>query len=146
MNKEQKICAVSPRRIQSFSGFTLIELMITVAIVAILAAIALPSYNEYVLRAKRSEARSTLVDLLARQERFYSDNQRYAANLAELGVASTTSENGYYNIVVSVNAGVGIVFAIPRAPFTDAGCGTFSITSANVKGNSGTLTNGCWSR
>ena len=58
-------------------GFTLIELMITVAIVAILAAVALPSYTQYVLRAKITEASSSLSDMRLKMERFFQDNRTY---------------------------------------------------------------------
>lgn len=67
------------------TGFTLIELMIVVAIVGILAAIAYPSYQEYVLRGNRSEAQALLNDAAARQERYYTQNNTYADTTAKLG-------------------------------------------------------------
>ena len=62
---------------QHAKGFTLVELMITVMIVAILATIALPAYNDYVLRAKFTEATGNLADLRVKMEQFYLDNQAY---------------------------------------------------------------------
>ena len=59
------------------AGFTLIEVMIAVAIVAILAAIALPSYNDYVLRGKLGEAYSNLASLSTQMEQFFQDNRTY---------------------------------------------------------------------
>ena len=59
-------------------GFTLIELMVTVAIVAILSAIAYPAYTEYILKSRRTDAKNALLDLAARQERFYSLNNKYS--------------------------------------------------------------------
>jgi type IV pilus assembly protein PilE len=59
-------------------GFTLIELMIVVAIVAILAAIALPSYNQYIVRGKMTEAYSNLLAMRVQAEQFYQDNRSYA--------------------------------------------------------------------
>lgn len=69
-------------------GFTLIELMITVAIIGILASVALPAYTEYVRRGKITEATSTLADLRFQMERYYQDNRRYtvAAGSSVCGV------------------------------------------------------------
>ena len=64
---------------QHKKGFTLIELMITVAVIAILAAIALPSYSDYVLRSKFSEATGNLADLRVKMEQYYADNRRYSS-------------------------------------------------------------------
>lgn len=61
------------------AGFTLIEAMITVAIIAIMAAIALPSYNEYVIRSKLTEATTTLADLRVKLEQYYQDNRTYSS-------------------------------------------------------------------
>ncbi len=63
-------------------GFTLIELLITVAVVAILAAIALPSYRQYITRGKIQEAGSTLADLRNKMEQYYMDNHRYSPTAA----------------------------------------------------------------
>jgi type IV pilus assembly protein PilE len=62
---------------RSNSGFTLIEVMITVAIVAILAAIAVPSYNEYVQRARITEATSNLSDMRNKMEQYFQDNRTW---------------------------------------------------------------------
>ena len=64
------------------SGVTLIELMIVVAIVAVLAAVAIPSYRSYLLRSHRAEAKAALLNLAAAQEKFYLQNNTYAANAA----------------------------------------------------------------
>jgi type IV pilus assembly protein PilE len=63
-------------------GFTLIEIMVVVAIVAILAAIAIPSYTDYVTRSKLQEATTNLSDLRVRMEQYYLDNRRYSATAA----------------------------------------------------------------
>jgi type IV pilus assembly protein PilE len=63
---------------QHKKGFTLLELMITVAVIAILAGIALPSYSDYVTRSKFAEATGNLADLRVKMEQFYADNRRYS--------------------------------------------------------------------
>ena len=73
-------------------GFTLIELMIVVAIVSILAAVAFPSYQQHVLRGNRAEGRTALLDAAARLERYYSDNNKFVA-LATANI-NTATETG----------------------------------------------------
>lgn len=81
------------------AGFTLIELLITVAIIAILSAIVIPSYRSYVLRSGRTEAISAVTQLVAAQERYRLDYNRYAVSLAALGFPAT-SENGKYTVTL----------------------------------------------
>lgn len=79
------------------AGFTLIELMIAVAIIGILAAIALPSYSRYVVRSKLAEATSTLSDLRIKMEQYYQDNRNYGATAgAACGLAMPTSPAAKY--------------------------------------------------
>ncbi len=67
-------------------GFTLIELMVTVVIVSILTAIALPAYNNYVLRGKLTEAFTNLANLRVQLEQFYQDNRNYGSSAAACGI------------------------------------------------------------
>ena len=75
------------------SGFTLIELMIVVAIVGILAAISYPSYQSYVERTGRSDGIAKLSEVMQAQERFYSQNQTYTPNLGLGGLAYGVAAN-----------------------------------------------------
>lgn len=73
------------------NGFTLIELMITVAIIGILSAIALPAYNDYVARGKITEAHSLLADYRIKLEQYYQDNRNYGAASGNCGATAPTS-------------------------------------------------------
>lgn len=118
------------------SGFTLIEILITVAILAIVAAVAIPSYTSYVDRGKRAEARTALLDIAARQERYYSNNRQYAANLSDLNMSGTKSENGYYTLSVTLPSGSNNQdFDATATPdgWTDDKCGNLSIDETGAK-------------
>ncbi len=86
--------------IKKSAGFTLIELMIVVAIVGIIAAIAFPSYQDQVRKAKRSDGQSKIMDAMARQERFFTENNTYTADMTALGYAAdpAPSDDGHYLI------------------------------------------------
>jgi type IV pilus assembly protein PilE len=99
---------------QHAKGFTLLELMITVVIVAILASIALPSYSDYVLRGKFQEATGNLADLRVKMEQFYMDNRGYSVPLdaALCGIpgnnAPTASDARYFTYECAPNNPNGI--------------------------------------
>ena len=95
------------------TGLTLIELVVVVAIVALLGTIAVPSYRSYLLRSHRVEAKAALLGLAVAQERFYLQHNRYAAD-AELDIAPpaglglrTTSERGLYAIAIDAADAAG---------------------------------------
>lgn len=77
------------RTMRKNNGFTLIELMIAVAVVGILAAIAVPNYTQYVARTKLSEATSNLMQMATLQEQFYRDFRRYGVGYSDAGAAAT---------------------------------------------------------
>ncbi|NII09165.1 type IV pilin protein [Oleiagrimonas sp. C23AA] len=83
------------------AGFSLIELMIVVAIVAILASIAWPSYRRYVVRSHRTDAKKALLEVAGREERYFYSNNDYTDQLSELG-SSSSAAGQYYSLSIPV--------------------------------------------
>jgi type IV pilus assembly protein PilE len=168
--QEPTMHLLSTRRRQISTGFTLIEVMITVAIVAILAAIALPSYTSYVARARRADARTQLIQAAQFMQRFYAANDSFSTDRAsnsilgsnvgmptslrrspadgtalyQLNTSITTADT--YTATVTTSA-----YTLTMAPISgriaaaDA-CGMFTITSTGVRdvtGNTKTREE-CW--
>ncbi len=127
-------------------GFTLIEVMVVAAIIALLASIAYPSYNNYVLRTRRAEGKEFLMRVAAAQERYFTTMNRYGS-LSDVGFASNTSENGYYAITATL-ANSDQTYSLQAAPAggqTSDQCGDLSLTNTGAKSFSGAESNGrCW--
>jgi type IV pilus assembly protein PilE len=135
-------------------GFTLIELMITVAVIAILAAIAVPSYFQYTLRSNRSAAESVMQEIASAQERYMVDSRGFAGNLSTLGYSVPNTVSPNYNIgmvatAASASGGTGPNYTITATPISnqvrDTACGTLTLKGDGTKLPlpSGTATN-CW--
>lgn len=125
-------------------GFTLIEVMITVAIVAVLAAVALPSYRNYTIRASRAAAQAELMDLASLQEKIFLNSSAYTANVTAgytgnatggLGKTGGTTKDGKYTITASVGTGstTYTLTAAPQAGSSQAGDGNLSITESGKR-------------
>lgn len=115
-------------------GITLLELMIVLVILAVLAGIAIPSYEEVMQRGRRSEAREALSDFASRQEQFFFNNKSYATTAAALGRGGTT-ENGYYIITIPATGATSYTLtATAQAPQNqDTDCATMSLTSTGSR-------------
>jgi len=123
-------------------GFTLIELMITVAIIGILAGIAYPSYTEYVLRAKRGDAKAALLSVQLAQEKYRANNTTYGT-LAQIG-ATASSPDGNYAITIPVTP-TSTAYSVTATPVhTDAYCATLVINQDGTKSATGTDATHCW--
>ncbi len=139
-------------RDMSQKGFTLIEMMIVVAIIGILAAIAYPSYDEYVKRGNRTEGQALLSDAAARQERYFSQNNTYittAADISKLGLnlgSGNKSATGKYVFSVSKVDKDGGYTLTATQQFGDSKCGNLTLTATGTRGAtaSGANATDCW--
>ncbi len=126
-------------------GFTLIELMITVAVVAILAAIAIPSYSEYVLRSRRAQAKADLVEIAQQLERFHTVQNTYAGMTLPF-TQSPRDGTSRYTISLSGKA-TASAFTLQAVPATGQDkdkCGTLTLDQAGRKTPTAAKVAGCW--
>ncbi|GAA5138678.1 type IV pilin protein [Thalassotalea piscium] len=129
--------------VNKFKGFTLVELLITVAILGILASIAYPSYTSFVMRSDRAEPQRELLRLANLQEQLYSDSRAYTEDMKELGLSQDPyiTESGNYSIDATVNGATFILTATAKASQTgDTGCTTLTINETGLKTPAGS----CW--
>lgn len=116
-------------------GFTLIELMVAVAILGILAAIAMPAYGRYVVRGKLSEVGAALSDARLRQEQYYADNRNYGA---AAGACGAVPANGQYFTITCLVGATNQTYTLTATGMADAGLGAagdyvYTITEAGAK-------------
>jgi type IV pilus assembly protein PilE len=121
------------------AGFTLIELMIAVAIVGILATIAATSYQRQVIQSHRTDARTALLDLAGREEKLFSTTNVYSASPAALGYGSSTTPASTIGNAIQVGSSNGnndynVVILTPD-PLQPANTNSYSITATPIPGN-----------
>jgi type IV pilus assembly protein PilE len=149
---------LGPKRV---GGFTLIELMITCVVLAIIVGIAVPAYTQQMHKARRADARNAILDLAGREERFLSISNSYSQTASDMGYTAfpMTVNNGYYQLTVTVpdpafvaagNTGPSYIITATAlgAQLTDSDCRTFTV---NQIGQQVALTTGgaintptCW--
>jgi type IV pilus assembly protein PilE len=148
-------------------GFTIIELMIVVAIIGLLAGIGIPSYREQVNKGKRAEGKAALLSAASRLERYYTQNNCYpssacgnptsanaASALTNAGINNYSGDDpnkASYSISVTITPQVFTLTALPRAPFVDSKCGNLTLSNAgrkwtqsNGSTDDATVKEGCW--
>ncbi len=154
--------SIPRHRARTSPGFTLIELVVTIVVLAILISVAVPAYTSQVRKTRRTEARTALLDLATREERYNSSTSVYSSTPADVGMAGAypiTVGSGYYQITVCVaaalpctaDAGKGSTFFLTATPVGaqagDAQCGSFTLDSTGVQAVTGTdaaTPSNCW--
>lgn len=137
------------------SGFTLLELMVTVMIIGVLVGIAYPSYINSVTRTKRKTAEACLSSYATYMERFYTTNMRYDRDVSGAAITwpvldCATTQNSGKEYVFSLGAASGTTYSIQAAPqgaqsTRDAQCGTLTLDQSGTRTVSGTAgTSQCW--
>lgn len=128
-------------------GFTLIEMLIVVLIIAAIMAYVVPNYSQYVLRSQRAEAKNALITVAGIQERFYANSNRYGTaaeiNLATLYPAPTDANGLFYTIsMVNDNTSYTITATAARTQTQDVDCPAFTMDNLGQQ----TPLAGCWDR
>jgi type IV pilus assembly protein PilE len=123
-------------------GFTLIELMVVVSILGVIAAIAIPSYNETVRKGRRSDAKVTLMKVAQNLERCFSEHNSYQVASGCINHNNTTSEEGFYTITTTQNAtSFNLTATATGGQVSDTHCAQLTLNQAGTKGGTN---NDCW--
>jgi len=158
---------LSYRTLRQQHGFTMIELMIVVVIIAIIAAFAIPSYQDSIRKSKRADAKTAISQVASRMEQFYLDRKTYTSDLTELGLVQATSAGAaagdwdsperYYRVSAVAPTWDNGCFpitcwaleavAVDTNQLKDTTCRRFRLTSRGEKeseDSTGTATTSCW--
>lgn len=130
-------------------AFTLIEMLIAIAVIAILAGIAMPAYQDHVRQSRRIDGQTALLNLQMAQERWRANNQSYSASLSDLGLSTSSSEN-HYTIAITSGSASAIGFTATASANSaspqvgDTSCSTLTLSQS---GNQNSMTPAaCWKK
>lgn len=129
-------------------GFTLIELMVVVAIIGIIAAVGYPAYTDYIVRSHRAAAQSLMQVMISKQEEHRLNARNYTTDIVRLGLGVPGDVAARYDFELAVDAGPPMTNSVVATPKTgqaeaDAECGTLTLSSTGEKSQSGSGTD-CW--
>ena len=126
-------------------GFTLVEMLVVVAMVAILGAVAYPSYVAQVSKGRRVDAKQALMELAQKLERYYTERGTYVgATLGSTGVYLSTSAGGYYSLAITSQTADGFtITAAPRGSQASDSCGTLGYNQIGDRSAGATVAQ-CW--
>jgi len=114
-------------------GFTLIEVMIVLVVVAILAAVALPSYRDQMRKSARAQAQAFLTDIASRQQQYLADRRRYAPSLSALNMTAPTGVSSAFDVAVTSDGGPPPTFLVTATASGDQAkdaCASMTIDNA----------------
>jgi type IV pilus assembly protein PilE len=130
----------------SRAGFTLVEVLVVLAIVALLVALAYPSYTHQVLKSRRADGHALLYEAAQRQQQHFTECNAFSASVAATGNScpgssdegldmSASSQEGYYALSINASATTFTLTAAPQGTQTsDSDCGSLTLTHLNIKG------------
>ena len=129
---------MSHRKGGKTTGFTLVELMIVIAVMAILVALALPNYQQSIRKGRRADAQTDLIEFAGQAERVFTQTNSYAT-------AALPVDTDFYTFTFSVAASATAytVQAAPKTGQDQDGCGSMSLDQAGLRTKTGSLTD-CW--
>jgi type IV pilus assembly protein PilE len=129
-------------------GFTLVELMITVVVVAVLTSIGYATYIDQISKSRRASARALVMDVMQHEERYYTENSTYTTDLTAMGYGATLyTDRNTHSISLAAGATGAIATSVAvtaTAVLSDAKCTSLTLTSANAQSGAGSNSALCW--